>query len=74
VDSDLLLVLGVLAVVLSFVSAVNSFSESRPPRMAIIFFVVGAGMMAYAMSHMQGGASLSQIPQAFVRVIGKFGH
>jgi hypothetical protein len=71
-DNDLLLVLGVVFVAFAIPSVISAFSESRPPRLALIFFVIGGGLLAYALSHSPTGLSFAEIPHAFARVIGRF--
>lgn len=71
-DNDLLLVGGILIFALCIPSVISAFSESRPPRLAAMFFVVGGAMIVYALSKSPGGVDFGEIPQAFARVIGRF--
>jgi hypothetical protein len=71
-DNDLILVLGIVIFAFSIPSVIAAFSESRPPRLAAILFVIGGGMIAYAISKTPGGIGFGDIPQVFARVIGRF--
>jgi len=71
-DNDLKLVLGIVIFALSIPSLISAFSESRPPRMAAIFFVVGGALIVWSVQGRPGNLVLSDIPHAFARVIGRF--
>ncbi|WP_343080807.1 hypothetical protein [Ostreiculturibacter nitratireducens] len=70
-DSDLVLVIGVVAVFLAIPSLIAAFSESRPPRMAITLFLVGGAMILIAAAMRPSGYRPDEVPGAFVRVIGR---
>ncbi|WP_166416852.1 hypothetical protein [Cochlodiniinecator piscidefendens] len=71
-DTDLLFVLGVVIGGFSVPSIISAFSESRPPRMAMVLIVMAGALIAYATSTHPGGYSFEQIPDVFIRVIGRY--
>jgi hypothetical protein len=73
-DSDLALVLGIVIFALAIPSIISSFSEGRPPRLAMIFFVIGGGFITYAMNQSPNQYAFNDVPQTFVRVIGRLAH
>lgn len=71
-DPDLIMIVGIIVFGLSIPSLISAFSESRPPRMAIILIVVGAGMIFYAIQNKPGDFKLEEIPNLFISVIGRY--
>jgi len=71
-NNDLILVLGLLIGALAFPSLVNAFSSSRPPRTAAILFVVGGGLISFAVLQQPNTYTVENVPDVFVRVIAKF--
>lgn len=67
--TDTIMILGIVIFGLAFPSAVGAFSRGAPPRAAIIAFVIGGGMVAYAHTRKPGGYKLEQIPDLFMKVI-----
>lgn len=70
-DSDLFLILGLFLVLLGVPALVSAFSESRPPRAAMIAFLLGGGLVVFAAMSKPGGYTLAQIPQVFLHVVGR---
>ncbi|MDO8882423.1 MAG: hypothetical protein U0934_21230 [Pseudotabrizicola sp.] len=71
-DSDLMFVIGATLLVLCIPSIFAAFADSRPPRAAAIILLIGGTLVAIALSQKPGGIALSQIPDIFFRVIGRF--
>lgn len=71
-DTDILFVIGLVVLVLSFPVIVGAYAEGRPPRTAAIMVLIGGGLMALAAWQRPGAYSIESIPDAFVRVIGRF--
>ena len=67
-NTDLVMVLGILILVISFPASVGAFSSGRPPRLAMLCVFVGGGMMLYANSTKIGGYRLDEYPDLFIRV------
>jgi len=70
-NPDVLFVVGVIAAVMAFPAFVSAYSESRTPRGAILLAVVGGGLIFWAISLAPAGYTLEEIPDVFVRVIGR---
>ena len=66
-----MLVVGIVIFAFSIPAVISAFSESRPPRLAALCFIIGGGMIAYAFSTSPGGYSFQEVPQVFARVIGR---
>ena len=71
-DTDLALVMGLVIAGFSVPSIVSAFSEGRAPRVAAIAAIVGGGMVVWAVQGHPGGYTLNDIPEVFVRVVGRF--
>ncbi|WP_108484869.1 hypothetical protein [Oceaniglobus ichthyenteri] len=69
-NPDIALVLGVIFLALAVPSLLSAFSESRPPRAAMIMIVLAGGAIYFAITSRPGGYAIADIPEAFVRVIG----
>lgn len=70
-DADLSFVLGSLFALFAVPAVVSAFSEGRPPRLAALMFVIGGGLMAFAIGNKPGGYSFEEIPGVFASVIGQ---
>ena len=66
---DLIMVLGVIILALSFPAMVGAFSRGAPPRAAMLALFAGGVMIVYANSSRPGGYSVAEMPQLFVKVI-----
>jgi hypothetical protein len=66
---DLIMVLGVIVLGLSFPAMVGAFSRGAPPRAAMLALFAGGAMILYANSSRPGGYSVAEMPQLFVKVI-----
>ena len=71
-DPDLFFVVGLVIAGLSAPAIVSAFTEGRGPRMALALIVIGGGMMAFAINDRPNAYSFDTIPDAFVRVIGRY--
>jgi len=68
-DNDFILVLGVLFGALAIPSVINAFSQSRPPRAAIILFVTGGALISWAVYQQPNTYSLDGFPELALRVV-----
>ena len=66
---DLIMVLGVTVLGLSFPAMVGAFSRGAPPRAAMLALFAGGIMILYANSSRPGGYSVAEIPQLFIKVM-----
>jgi hypothetical protein len=71
-DTDLLFIVGLVVLVLSFPVIVGAYSEGRPPRTAAIMILIGGGLVAIAVWQRPGTYTLEGIPDTFVRVVGHY--
>lgn len=70
-DSDLLLVIGLVLAGLSIPAIISAFSEGRPPRGGAILVVVGGGLVALAMMNHPTGYAIGDLPDVFIRVVAR---
>jgi hypothetical protein len=68
-DSDVMLVVGVVLVAFGIPALVSAFSESRPPRAAAAAFVLGGGLITYAVMTNPGGYQIGDIPGVVMAVV-----
>ena len=71
-DTDLFLVVGIVLVGLPLPSLLTAFTESRPPRAAAVMILIGGVLIAVALTQSGQGYSFAEIPDLFLRVIGRF--
>jgi len=71
-NADLFLVLGVIFGTLALPALLSAYSEGRPPRMAATFILVAGGLIVLAVTQNPVGYTMQDVPQAFVRVFGRF--
>lgn len=71
IDSDVLLVGGLLIAAFAIPAGFSAFSEGRPPRAAAVALALGAVLVAVAVFQRPGGYSPDQIPAAFARVAAR---
>ncbi len=71
-DTDLFFVIGIIVCGFAIPSVLAAFSESRPPRAAAIMVMIGGGLIALAVWQRPNTYSVQDIPDAFVRVVGRY--
>ncbi len=71
-NSDLLLVIGLILGVFSVPSIISSLSDGRAPRVAAFTLIAAGSLVVYAIQTRPGGYELQDIPAAFVRVLAMF--
>ena len=71
-DSDLILVLGLVVALLAVPSAVSAYSDGRPPLLPGIAFLIGAGLVAAMVVMNPGVYSVATLPDVFFGVIGRY--
>lgn len=70
-DSDLVLVIGIVTFALAIPSLLSAFSESRPPRLGALMALVGGIMIVVAINRKSGGYTFAEIPHVFASVIAR---
>ena len=71
-DTDLILVIGIALSGLAIPSLLAAFSESRPPRAGAIMILVGGTLIVVALTQTIRTYTFAEIPDVFIRVIGRF--
>ena len=71
-DSDLLLIVGIVLAVLSVPAMLSSFSEGRAPRVATFTAIAAGCLIVWAVQTQPGGYTFGEIPEVFVRVVARF--
>ncbi|MCB6179414.1 hypothetical protein LHP98_14930 [Rhodobacter sp. Har01] len=71
-DTDLLLTIGILLVVLTIPSLLSAWTEGRAPRVGSILLIAGGGLIVAALTHKPGGYTFADIPTAMMSVIGRY--
>jgi hypothetical protein len=71
-DTDLMLVVGVLASAMAIPSMLSAFSESRAPRGGAILLLIGGTLLVAALTQKPSGYTFAEVPEAVYRVVGRF--
>jgi len=71
-NADLFLVVGLVLGAFSIPPILGALADGRAPRAAAITIMVAGGLIALAISQKPEGYDLADIPNVFVRVIGKY--
>ncbi|MFA7434356.1 MAG: hypothetical protein WCZ72_11685 [Gemmobacter sp.] len=70
-DSDFLLVIGVVLVALTIPAIISAFTDGRPPRAAALLITLASAAIVVAVWRKPSGYQLDEIPGVFVSVIGR---
>ena len=70
-DTDLLLTLGIVLLVLSVPSLLAAWAESRAPRIGAIMVVVATGLIIAALVIKPGGYDFNQVPGVMIGVVAR---
>ena len=68
-DTDLLLTVGILLLVLSLPSLLSAWVESRAPRMGAIMAIAALGMISAALIYNPGGYAFEQVPGVMLNTV-----
>lgn len=71
VDSDLLLVIGLLVGAFTIPSIIAAIADSRAPRAAAVGLVLAGALVLVAIVTKPGGYSAAQIPNVFALVFAR---
>jgi hypothetical protein len=71
-DTDLLLIIGLVVAILAVPSVISAFSESRPPRAAAIMFLIGGTLIVIALTQGTIRYSVDDLPEVLSRVIARY--
>lgn len=70
-DTDLMLVTGIILGVLSIPSMLNAFSDGRAPRLASIVVLVAGVLIVLAVKRHSSGYTPAELPAVFGRVFDR---
>ena len=70
-NSDLMLVIGLVIGVLVIPALLNAWTEGRTPRAAAIMVMIAIGLVVGAVRMHPGGYALADVPDVFFRVLGR---
>lgn len=68
-DTDLVLTLGIVMLVLSLPSLLSAWVDGRPPRVGAIMCIVGIGMILGAVMTNPGGYAFTDVPAVMYAVV-----
>ncbi len=71
-DSELLLIIGVVVAVMSVPAVISAFGAGRPPRAATVAAVVGGALIVSAIAMHPGGFKAQDLPEIAARVIDRY--
>jgi hypothetical protein len=71
-DTDLMLVVGLVLCVLAIPSLLGAYSEGRAPRAGAILVLVGGVLLVIALSKNPKGYTFAEIPNVVVKVISRY--
>jgi predicted membrane channel-forming protein YqfA (hemolysin III family) len=71
-DTDLLLIIGLVVSILAVPSVISAFSESRPPRAAAILFLIGGTLIVIALTQGTTRYTFADLPEVLSRVIARY--
>lgn len=71
-DTDLFLVIGIVILAFTIPPILGAIFDGRPPRTPAILILIAGGMITLAITQHPGGYSIQDVPDAFVRVVGKY--
>jgi hypothetical protein len=70
-DTDLVLTVGIVLLVLSIPSLLSAWAESRVPRIGALMVLVACGMILTALQTAPGGYTFESIPGVMIGVISR---
>ena len=70
-DTDLMLVTGIILAVMSIPAMLNAFADGRAPRLALIVVLIAGTLVVIAMTQHGGGYTFAGLPDVFGRVFGR---
>ena len=71
-DSDLLLIAGLVAGLLSVPAMISAFSGGRPPRAAMVAATIGGALVLVAITTRPEGYRAQDIPEIALSVIARY--
>lgn len=66
-----MLVVGIILAVMSVPSVVGALSDGEAPRAGAIVAMIATGLITFAIMSRPSGYAISEIPEVFMRVVGR---
>lgn len=73
-DTDLMLVIGIILGVLTIPALLSAFAESRTPRAASIIVLIAGTLIVLAINQKPSGYTFPEAARAFATVFARFTH
>lgn len=73
-DTDLILVVGILAIALAVPTLLSAWVDGSVPRAGAIVVMIGSVLIVVALNSHGRGYSFSEMPDVFMRVFNRFVH
>lgn len=70
-DTDLILVIGMVLCVLAIPALLSAFTESRAPRAGAIMVLIGGVLIAVAVTQKPTGYTFAELPHVVAGVVGR---
>ena len=70
-DTDLVLTIGIVLLVLALPSLLSAWAESRTPRLGAIMIVAAFGLILAALWVKPGGYAFNQVPGVMIGVVAR---
>jgi len=71
-DTDLVLLVGIVIAALSVPSVLSALSDKRAPRASAITILIAGGLILFAMQGKPVGYRLAELPDIVVNVIARY--
>jgi hypothetical protein len=71
-DTDLLLTVGIILLVLSIPSLLSAWVEGRAPRLGAIMAIAALGMIVAALLYSPGGYAFEEVPGVMLKTVFRF--
>jgi hypothetical protein len=71
-DTDLILAIGIVVLLLSVPALLSAYSEARAPRAGAVLLLIGGVLVAVALTQNGRGYSFAELPGVFLRVIARY--
>ena len=73
-DTDLIIVVGTLAILLAVPTLLSSWVDGTVPRAASILILIGGVLIVVALTQHGHGYTFAELPDVFMRVFNRFVH
>ena len=70
-DSDLIMVAGILILMLSIPSAISAYADGRGPWVALVVVILGAAALGWGWQNHPTEMTLTEVPHVIIRVLAR---